>query len=204
VGGPESATATIHRTVGIDTARTIVRPCHGDSGFVERDCFTAVLLATNTISRTALGEFSSPGGIEMYRLAWIMGLTVVLVGRAPATAADEKIDVKVLEANLEKALKAYNSDDSKGFWAEFCKAADPLKTKETFDALYTNGYKKLYGKLVKRGDLMKDKSVLDGEIGLARYNAEFEKGKKLEIDVNWVKEDKTIKFMQIQINKTPE
>jgi hypothetical protein len=62
----------------------------------------------------------------------------------------------------------------------------------------------LYGKLVKRGGLIKDKSVLDGEIGLARYTAEFEKGKKPEIDVNWVKEDKTIKFMQIQINKSPE
>jgi hypothetical protein len=140
----------------------------------------------------------------MTRLAWIMGLIVVLVGRTAAPAAEEKIDVKVLEANLDKALKAYNGDDAKAFWAEFCKAAEPLKTKETFDALYTNGYKKAYGKLVKRGDLMKEKSVLDGEIGLARYVAEFEKGKKLEIDVNWVKEDKTIKFMQIQINKSPE
>jgi hypothetical protein len=139
----------------------------------------------------------------MKTLAWVVGLAALLASRALATA-EEKIDVKALEDGLDRALKAYNEGDSKKFWAEFCKAADPLKTKETFDALYTNGYKSVYGKLLKRGDLMKDKSVLEGDIGLARYTAEFEKGKKVEIDVNWVKEDKKIKFMQIQINKTPE
>jgi hypothetical protein len=133
-----------------------------------------------------------------------MGLVVVLLSLASATAADDKIDVKALEKSLDKALKAYNDDDPKKFWAEFCAAADALKTRETFDALYTNGYKKTYGKFVKRGDLLKDKSTLDGEIGLVRYTAEFEKGKKLEIDANWVKEGKEIKFMQIQINKPQE
>ena len=138
----------------------------------------------------------------MKRWGLVTGLVVALLSQTSATAGE--IDVKALEKNLEKALKAYNDDDHKKFWAEFCAAADALKTKETFDALYTNGYKKLYGKLVKRGDLLKDKSALEGEIGLVRYMAEFEKGKKLEIDVNWVKEGKEIKFMQIQINKPQE
>ena len=35
--------------------------------------------------------------------------------------AEEKIDVKALEDGLDRALKAYNDDDSKKFWAEFCR-----------------------------------------------------------------------------------
>jgi hypothetical protein len=79
---------------------------------------------------------------------------------------------------VDRALKAYNGDDHKNFWAEFCTAANPLKTKENFDALYTNGFKPQFGKCVKRGDLLKEKSNLDGGIGLVRYKAEFEKEKK--------------------------
>jgi hypothetical protein len=141
---------------------------------------------------------------QMKRLAWVTGLSVLLLTRVLATAGEEKIDVKALEKSLEKALKAYNDDDHKKFWAEFATSVNALKTKETFDALYTNGYKKEHGKFVKRGDLVKEKSTLEGEIGLVRYKAEFEKDKKVEIDVNWVKEDKKIKFIQIQINKPQE
>jgi hypothetical protein len=141
---------------------------------------------------------------SMKRLALVAGLMVVLLSRGSVTAGEDKIDVKDLEKTLERALKAYNDDDHKKFWAEFCSAANALKTKETFDALYTNGYKKEFGKFVKRGDLLKDKSTLDGDLGLVRYKAEFANNKKLEIDVNWVKEDKKIKFMQILVNKLEE
>jgi hypothetical protein len=137
----------------------------------------------------------------MKRLALLAGLAAFLLSGALATAGEEKIDVKALEKSLEKALKAYNDDDHKKFWAEFSSTVNALKTKETYDALYTNGYKKEYGKFVKRGDLVKEKSTLEGEIGLVRYKAEFDKNKKLEIDINWSKEDKKIKFMQIQIIK---
>jgi hypothetical protein len=141
---------------------------------------------------------------QMKRLALVTGLIVVLLSRASVTAGAEKIDVKELEKAVERALKAYDDDDHKKFWAEFCTAANALKTKETFDALYTNGFKKQYGKCVKRGELLKDKSTLDGELGLVRYKAEFEKDKKAEIDINWVKEDNKIKFMQILIGKLQE
>jgi hypothetical protein len=121
-----------------------------------------------------------------------------------AVAGDDPIDTKALEKSVENALKAYNDDDSKKFWEDFATSVNALKTKETYDALYTNGYKKLYGNFVTLGELIKDKSTLEGDIGLARYKAEFDKDKKIEVDVNWVKEDKKIKFMQIQINKQQE
>ena len=59
----------------------------------------------------------------------------------------------------------------------------------------------MYGKFVKRGGLVKEKSALTGKVGLVRYKAEFEKNKKLVIDANWVTEGKKVKFLQIQINK---
>jgi hypothetical protein len=140
----------------------------------------------------------------MKRLALVAGLLALLLNRGLVMAGEDPIDLKALEKSVDKALKAYNEGDSKAFWADFSATVNALKTKEAFDAIYTNGYKKLYGDFVKRGDLVKDKSVLEGEIGLVRYKAEFDKDKKLEIDVNWIKEDKKIKFMQIQINKPQE
>jgi len=141
---------------------------------------------------------------HMKRLLIVVSVVVLSLNRMAGAADEEKIDVKVLEKSVDNALKAYNDDDDKKFWAEFSKDVDALKTKETYDALYTNGYKKLFGKLVKRGDMIKDKSVLTGDIGLVRYKAEFDKDKKVEIDINWVKEGKDIKFQQIQINKQQE
>jgi hypothetical protein len=140
----------------------------------------------------------------MKKLALLAAAAMLFLSPSAGTAGEEPIDVKALEKSVDKALKAYNDDDHKSFWADFSKMADALKTKETFDALYTNGYKKMFGKLVKRGDLNKDKSVITGEVGLARFKAEFENETKAEINVNWVKEGKEIKFQQIQICKLQE
>jgi hypothetical protein len=134
----------------------------------------------------------------------IAGVVIGCLCGSIIAAEEEKIDVKVLEKNLDRALQAYNNDDHKKFWAEFAKTVDALKTKETYEALYTNGYKPMYGKLLKRGEMIKDKSALEGPVGLVRYLAEFEKNKKVEIDVNWEKEGKEVKFIQIQINKLEE
>ncbi len=87
----------------------------------------------------------------MKRFAFATGLAVILLSRVPATAGEDKIDVKALEENLEKALKAYNADDYQKFWAEFCSQADALKTKATYDALYTNGYKKQSDSAIRPG-----------------------------------------------------
>jgi len=140
----------------------------------------------------------------MKQLTWIAGIVALSLCRFSVAADGEKIDVKVLEKSLDNALKAYNDDDHKSFWAEFSKQADPFKTKETYDSLYTNGYKKTFGKLIKRGDLIKDKSVLEGKQGLVSYGAEFEKDKKVEIDAHWVLEGKGIKFIQIQMGRPKE
>jgi hypothetical protein len=140
----------------------------------------------------------------MKRFVMLAGVVVLSLCRPTLAAEEEKVNIKVLETNLDRALKAYNDDDHKKFWAEFAKAADALKTKETYDALYTNGYKPMYGKLVKRGEMIKDKSGLDGPLGLVRFLAEFEKDKRVEIDVNWAKEGKDVKFIQILMNKPQE
>jgi hypothetical protein len=141
---------------------------------------------------------------HMKKFAMIAGVVVLSLCHLTIAAEEEKFDIKVLEKNLDRALKAYNDGDSKNFWAELAKSVDALKTKETYDALYTIGYKPIYGKLVNRGEMIKDKSSLEGPIGLVRYLAEFEKDKKVEIDVNWAKEGKDVKFIQIQINKLQE
>jgi hypothetical protein len=140
----------------------------------------------------------------MRKLLIAASLFVLLLARVSVRADESEIDAKALAEALDRALKAYNEDDHKQFWAEFGSAADALKTKETFGALYVNGYKKQFGKLVKRGDLIKDKSVLRGDLGLARYKAEFAQDKKVEIDVNWVIENKKIRFVQILFAKLEE
>ena len=140
----------------------------------------------------------------MKRLVMLAGVVVLSLCRPTLAAEEEKVNIKVLETNLDRALKAYNDDNHKKFWAEFAKSVEALKTKETYDALYTLGYKPMYGKLVKRGEMIKDKSALEGPLGLVRYLAEFEKDKKVEIDVNWAKEGKDVKFIQILMNKPQE
>src|SRR5262249_10858686 len=109
--------------------------------------------------------------MSMIRLGMVVAILTVLLVSAPFAVADEKIDLKAFEKTVDRALKAYNDNDDKKFWAEFAKAADALKTKETFDALYTNGLKPLFGKFEKRGELMKEKTVLDGEVGVAFWKA---------------------------------
>ncbi len=137
----------------------------------------------------------------MKRLGMVAAVLILLFLSAARTAADEKIDLKAFEKTVDRALKAYNDDDSKKFWAEFAKIVDAIKTKETFDALYVNGYKPIFGKFVKLGDLIKEKTVLDGEIGAVFWKAEFEKNKTAYIAVNWMKEGNDVKLVQLQIQK---
>ena len=47
-------------------------------------------------------------------------------------------------------------------------------------------------------------TIQPGEIGLVRYVAEFDKDKKLEISINWVKDGKEVKFQQILIGRPQE
>jgi hypothetical protein len=140
---------------------------------------------------------------QMKRWGLITALLVVFQSGAPPIAGAEKIDVTALEKSVERALKAYNDGDHKKFWAEFATAANDQNTKANFDEFQTN-FSKQFGKFVKRGDLLKDKSSLEGEIRLGVYKAEFEKSKKLMIAVTWVKEGKEIKLVGIQIGPLEE
>jgi hypothetical protein len=137
----------------------------------------------------------------MLRVGSVAAIMVLWLLPANWLAADEKIDVKALEKTVDRALKAYNDGDSKKFWSEFASRVDALKTKETFDALYTNGYKVMLGKFVARGSLVKEKSVLEGERGAVIWESQFEKSKKVRIEVNWEIESKEIKLIQMQFRQ---
>ena len=139
----------------------------------------------------------------MKRFGVVSVLFVALLSWVPVTASENRIDVKELEKSLERALKALNDSDHEKFWAEYCSAANDLKTKQNFDDFRATIYNQ-YGKFVKRGDLVKDKSILEGEMGLALYKAEFEKDKKLMISVTWIKEGKAIKLAQIEVGPLQE
>jgi len=139
----------------------------------------------------------------MKRFGSVLALMVVLLSWVSAAARENKVDVKELEKCLERVLKAYNDNDHEKFWAEYCSAANDIKTKKNFEDFRAGIYKN-HGKFVKRGDLVKDKSMLEGENGQALYKAEFEKEKKLVISIVWVKEGKEIKLAQLEIGPPPE
>jgi hypothetical protein len=140
---------------------------------------------------------------KMKRSGLVTGLIVVLLCWVPVTASANKVDAKELEKSLDRALKAYNDADHVKFWAEYTSMANDLKTKKNFDDFRGSLYKQ-YGEFVKRGDLVKDKSNLEGEMGPAQWKAEFEKDKKVIIAVSWIKEGNAIKFAQIEIGPPQE
>jgi hypothetical protein len=141
--------------------------------------------------------------LPMILFGLVTGLMAALMGSLPVMVVEDKIDVKELEKCLDRALKAYNGADHEKFWAEYCSAAKDLKTKQNFDDFRASIYMN-YGKFVKRGELVKDKSNLEGELGLVLYKAEFEKDKKVVISVTWVKEGKAIKLAQPKVGQPQE
>lgn len=132
--------------------------------------------------------------------AVLTGAFLVLV--ALPLAADEKADRKALDEKLAKALKAYNEGDYKKFFADYAKSMKDIATEQTFKALYEGNYKKLFGKY-KDGSMkfVPEGSLLEGEFLILWYSAEFDKAKKVKIGVNFQKEDKDYKFVQIQFNE---
>ncbi len=125
-----------------------------------------------------------------------------LVLMAFPLAADEKADRKPLDEKLAKSLKAYNDGDHKKFFADYHKSVNSIATEQTFKALYEGNYKKQFGKY-KDGSMkfVPEGSLLEGEFLVLWYSAEFDKAKKVKIGVNFKKEDKDYKFIQIQFNE---
>lgn len=139
------------------------------------------------------------------RLLAVFAFALVL--SAALRADDEpKADLKKLEATMDRALKAFNEGDHKKFWAEFAKAADPLKTPEVFKALYLDGYQKTFGKYNEKSTrkFLEKRSALTGETILAMWQGEFEKNKKALIAANFQKEGNDYKLIQIQVHEFPK
>jgi hypothetical protein len=122
-------------------------------------------------------------------------------GAAPAQApaapnADEL--TKTIEALVDKALAAYNADDPKAFFADYCKSMASIATEQTFTSLYRNMYRPKLGNYVSRS-LVKSRSTFSADSpGIFFYDEVFEKDKTASIAINYVKEDGVMKLMQVQ------
>ena len=128
-------------------------------------------------------------GLALCLLPWLAGADVYGIDKAQLAA---------LDAQVGKAMDAYNASDWKGFygsgWADQMKA---LQTQQVFDALYKNGYLKQYGTLKSR-KIIDSRSTFSDMNGLIVYDAEFSK-KKGTLAVNFFKEGGKYKFQQIQV-----
>lgn len=123
-----------------------------------------------------------------------LGLLVFLA--APAFAQD----VAKLEGMLDNALKAYNAQDAKTFYADYAKSLAGIATPQAFETMYKNNYMVNFGKYVSK-TMIKGESVTTGDFPLFVYTAEFEKNKKVKVSCNFTKEDGNYKIMQIQFAK---
>ncbi|HMP02323.1 MAG TPA: hypothetical protein PKD86_15205 [Gemmatales bacterium] len=130
-------------------------------------------------------------------------LVALLAGLTNAGAVEDKANVKDLEAIIDAAMKAYNEADWKAFFKDYSKDMAAIASEPTFKALYgPNAAMGQFGKFVKRLELIKDQSVLEGENVLAHWHAEFAKNKKVKISVNFVKEDGKYRIQQITLGSS--
>ena len=116
-----------------------------------------------------------------------------------AYAAESEETLKIVEPLIEKALSAYNKDDSKTFYADYAKSMAGIATDQSFKALY-GGYKDQFGNYVSKKIVKARCSLKKTTPGLVSYDAEFEKNKAVRIDVNYLPEDGVLKLMQVQFN----
>ncbi|HMP02312.1 MAG TPA: hypothetical protein PKC45_07410 [Gemmatales bacterium] len=115
----------------------------------------------------------------------------------PAAPPPPSLDLKALEGMLDPALKAYNDGAFKPFFTDFAKKAERITTEAVFQMLYGEETKGKFGKFVKRLELIKDKSVLEGEVLLAQWWVEFEKIKKARLICNLTHEEGKYRFLSI-------
>lgn len=134
----------------------------------------------------------------------LMALLALMAGLATVNAAEDKANVKDLETTIDGVMKAYNAGDWKAFFKDYAKDMSAIASEPTFNAMYgptgAMGTGK-YGKFVKRLELIKDQSVLEGENVLAQWRAEFAKVKKAKISVNFIKEDGKYKIQQVTLSE---
>ncbi|MFI5182920.1 MAG: hypothetical protein ACHQNV_00865 [Vicinamibacteria bacterium] len=130
----------------------------------------------------------------------LLGSTVVAsAALAQAPLGDAKI--KALEASIDRALSAYNKQDSRAFYAEYTSAmaASPEAADRMFHAAYDEEIKQL-GKYVSR-KLIADESGLEGDAPLFVYEAKFTGAPRVKVSVHFTKDGSTSKIMNIELDK---
>lgn len=139
--------------------------------------------------------------IHRFSMLVVPAVLTFAMSSAPCRAED-KADPKMLEAQMEKLLDAYNRDDVKAFFADWSKQSAAITTPEVYDALYKMGAKSQVGNYVaKTVKLHPEGSVLDGEILVVYFDCEFANAKQGLATANFQKEDGGYKFIQVLFGK---
>lgn len=109
---------------------------------------------------------------------------------APSPVAD-------LERVLDRALAAYNAGDKHAFLAEFASAAPGILAEGAYRRLFEGYYRSEFGKLESKRLNMKA-SAPDPNWGGLIYEAKFQKRPKALLTANFIRENGTVKLMQIR------
>lgn len=140
---------------------------------MKRRQFTAMLLgaAALTLTRPVLGQELAPGLSEE--------------------------TFKNLDAMVENIVKSYNSNSWKPFFKDYARAMSALATEQTFNALYTNNFKKSFGDIKSR-KLNTSRTSFPAENGVLIYDVTCSKKNGI-LAVNWMKEGGQWKVQQVQL-----
>ncbi|MCZ7646361.1 MAG: hypothetical protein M5U26_13930 [Planctomycetota bacterium] len=134
-------------------------------------------------------------GLSIIAVMLLCGLSFT---RCQAAEGEELL--KQLEPTVDKMLKAYNDEDHKTFNAEYAKMMAAVATEQTFKNIFINMYKKDFGNYASK-ELIKDQTVLQGEMPLLVFQCKFEKNEKVKVSVNFTTEEGALKVMQIRFDK---
>ena len=131
-------------------------------------------------------------------LCGLMAMSASAADAAKPKSIEDAV-VKAVDPLVEKALTAYNAGDWKAFFADYAKSMAAIANEQTYKALYGR-YMETFGKYVSRTLVAERSSGKPDVPGLLSYDAEFEKNKKVRIDVNYLPEEGALKLMQVQFN----
>jgi hypothetical protein len=127
---------------------------------------------------------------------------IVSFGLSGSKARADGADPKKLTEQMETLLEAYNKNDVKAFFANWAKAAEAIATEPTYNVLYKMGAKSNVGDYkAKTAKFRKEGSVLEGDVLIVYFEAEFSKHKECMISVNFMKEGGGYKFLQVLMEK---
>ncbi len=109
-------------------------------------------------------------------------------------------DFKSMDAQVERAMQAYNAGNWKAFYADYAKMMAGIATEQAFKTLYTDNYKKKYGNYKSRKFNPAASSAASGMNAVVEYAAVFDKG-PAKLQINFMKEGSSWKLQQVQVNK---